>query len=506
MSWGADALGVTEDTFQMIKAATTGITTSTGVAGIDLLADLMSWVPVDTPFFNSVPRAPGKGATHAFWQTLLNVNGTQPTGGVKKGEAATVIKIKNQYTYSPYAIVGAGGFVTWDAMAQAEDYATVLAVDTLQTINQQLINLEIHQLNAQAFACPTPTAPTVTKGSGGSIPTSKTVYVKVAVRSGVNWYRGGASALSAAGHVATTAATSSATVSVPAVKTAAGYDWYVATGSGGTYYYYTTTPVNTVTVTKIPIANEKVPTTYAGLYKAGQTGPTAVTTGTTHHTYWQNGLLASILGEWPSNPDQALASGASSGLVTPGTATAVTQGAYYQSLTGAALSVEGAAFAQVDTMNRKIYDTYQVTPSRMLMGSQVITDFANAFLNNPQAVAWLRPDAADGRAAAVMGGHVATYLNKTVNGKPIEMHLMPYLPPGKIVSVIDSLPFPGSNVTSALQVRTLYDFFRFDYGANRTTGATGGPRYDFEIRSEQAFVNKASGICGVLDNIGAGVA
>lgn len=505
MSWGADILGVTEDTFQMIKAATTGINTTTGVAGIDLLSDLMSWVPVDTPFFDSTPRGPGKGATYAFWQTLLNINATQPTGGVPRGEAASVIKIKNQYTYSPYAVVGAGGFVSWDAMAQGEGFATVLAVDTLQTINQQLINLEIHQLNAQAFACPTPTAPTVAKASGGTIASAKTVYVKVAVRSGVNWYRGGASKLSAAGHVATTAATSAVTASVGAVKTAAGYDWYVATGSAGTYYYYTTTPVNTVTITKVPTANQTVPTTYAGLYKAGLTGPTAQTTATTHQTYWQNGLVASILGAWPSSPDQALASGAASGLVTPGAATSVSQGAYYQALTGAPLTVEGAGFTQIDTMNRKIYDTYQVTPSRMLMGSQVITDFANAFLDNPQAVTWLRPDAADGRGGAVMGGHVATYLNKTVNGKPIEMHLMPYLPPGKIISVIDTLPFPGSNITSSLQVRTLYDFFRFDYGVNRQTGATGGPRYEFEIRSEQAFVNKAAPVMGVLDCIGAGV-
>ena len=107
----------------------------------------------------------------------------------------------------------------------------------------------------------------------------------------------------------------------------------------------------------------------------------------------------------------------------------------------------------------------------------------------------------------VAGGHVATYLNKTVNGKPIQLHLMPYLPPGKIISVIDSVPFPGANVNAALQVRTQYDFFRFDYGANRVVNTiNGGPRYDFEIRSRQAFVNKASPLMGILDNIGAGVA
>jgi hypothetical protein len=171
------------------------------------------------------------------------------------------------------------------------------------------------------------------------------------------------------------------------------------------------------------------------------------------------------------------------------------------------MTVSGAALNEIDNMNRTIYDTYQVTPSRMLVGSQVLTDIANAVLDNPQAVTWLEPADQIARGNAVAGGHVATYLNKTVNGKPIKLWLMPYLPPGKVVAVIDSLPFPGSNVTSALQARTNYDFFRFDYGANRQSGvADGGPRYDFEVRSRQAFVNKASGICGVLDNIGAGIA
>lgn len=503
MSWGADVLGVTEDTFKMIKAATAGIDTTTGIAGVDFIDEIMSWVPVDTPFFNSVPRGMGKGAKAVFWQTLLNVNSSQPDGGVQEDYAAPLINIQDQYTYSPYAVVGAGGKVTWDAIGQATGYADVLAVDTLQTINQLLISLDRHQLNAQSFALPAAPTPTVVASTtGGSIPASTAVDVKVAARSGLNWYYGGSQAAGSQGSVTTGSGTStnSATASCTAVKGAAGYDWYV----GG--YYYTTTPTNTVTITFIPTATQNVPSGYAGLYNAGSAGPSAEPTAdASYQTYWQNGLGASILGDWSASPDQLLVSGSVSNLVTPGTG--VSQGAYYKSLDGAQLSVSGAALSQIDDMNRTIYDTYQVTPSRMLMGSQVLTDIANAVLDNPQAVTWLVPTDADGRARVVAGGHVATYLNKTVNGKPIELWLMPNLPPGKIVSVIDSLPFPGSNITSSLQVRTNYDFFRFDYGANRQTGtADGGPRYDFEVRSRQAFVNKAAPVMGYLDNIGAGIA
>lgn len=510
MSWGADVLGVTEDTFKLIKAATSGIDTTTGIAGVDFLDDLMSWVPVDTPFFNSVPRGQGKGAKAVFWQTLLNVNAGQPDGGVQQDFAAPLTNVQDQYTYSPYAVVGAGGRVTWDAIGQSTGYADVLAVDTLQTINQLLISLEIHQLNALSFALPAIAQPSaVASTTGGSI-ASGTVFIKCAARSGMNWYRGGSGVASTERSVAVTGPTASVTASVAAVKGAAGYDWYVGSATGAEFYY-TTTPVNTVVITSVPTVAQNVPTGYAGLFGSyGQgspiQGPTAVPTAdNSFQTYWQNGLTASIVGDWSSSPDQLLVSGSVSNLVTPGSG--VSQGAYYKSLDGAQLTVNGAALTEIDNMNKSIYDTYNVTPSRMLVGSQVITDIANAVLDNPQAVVFLNPDDVASRSSAIAGGHVATYLNKTVNGKPIQLWLMPYLPPGRIVSLIDSLPFPGSNVTSALQARTNYDFFRFDYGANRQTGTQdGGPRYDFEVRSRQAFVNKASGICGILDNIGAGIA
>jgi hypothetical protein len=132
----------------------------------------------------------------------------------------------------------------------------------------------------------------------------------------------------------------------------------------------------------------------------------------------------------------------------------------------------------------------------------VITNLANAVLNNPQAVTWLVPTDADGRARVVAGGAVATYLNKTVGGKPIALELHPHLPPGKVIAVVDEVPFPGANIDTVLSVETQLDYWRFDYGASRVANVSGGgPRYDFEIRSKQAFRNKAGSVMGVLDNL-----
>ena len=502
MSYGSDLLQVTEETFSMLKSATAGIDTTTGVAGIDLL-DLLSWVPCDVPFFESTARGQGKGATAVIYEAFVNLNASQPDGGVPDNEAAPVVNIQNQYVYSPYASVGAGGTVTWDAIAQGAGYADVLAADTLQAMIQQMINLDLHQLNGQRFPLPATPQPTLTAATTGGTIATGTVYVKCAARSGMNWFRGGSSAASTEANVAVTGPTAAVTATVTAVKGASGYDWYVGSAASGEHYY-TTTAVNTVTITAVPASANTIPTGLAGLFNAGGAGPTAVpTTDSSYTNYWQNGLTATILGDWSSQPDQALASGSVANYVTPGTG--VSQGAYYHSLNGSPLTVSGAALQEIDDMNRSIYDTYQLTPTRMLMGSQVITDIANAVLDNPQAVTWLVPTDREGRASVVAGGHVGTYLNKTVNGKPIELWLMPRLAPGKIVSVVDQVPFPGANIDVALQARTQYDFFRFEYGANRQTGVSGGgPRQDFEIRTRQAFVNKVSPLCGVLDNIGAG--
>lgn len=504
MSWGADTLGVSEETFDMIKAATSGVVSGTDLAGINL-QPLISLVPTDTPFFNSTPRVASKqGALFAYWQALLNINNQQVDVGVPFDNAAGLVQILNQYIFSPFVPLGLGGTVTQDALAQAQGYADALAVATLETIKQVLIGLDIHQLCAQSFALPTIGAISLTTSTtGGSIPTTTTLFIKVAARSGVNYYKGGSGIASAeASLVDGAGSTNSFTATVPAVKGAVAYDWYVSSTTG-TEKYYTTTTVNTVVVTSIPGTTQNVPS-LPGIFNAGLAGPASVPAAdTSFQTYWQNGLLASILGDFSASPDALGVAGTVTNLVTPGSGTS--QGAYYKSLDGGKLHVAGAALLELDAMNQSLYDQYQISPTRYLMGSQSINDIANAVLNNPQAVTWLVPTDSDGRARVIAGGAVALYLNKTVNGKPITIELQPHMPPGTIVAVVDEVPFPGANIDQVLSVETQYDFWRFDYGANRAAGSSGGPRYDFEIRSKQAFRNKAAPLMGVIQNIASGV-
>lgn len=500
MSLGSDLLQVTQETFNVVKSATSALDVATGLAGVNL-QPLVQLVPVDVPFRNSTPRSAAKmGSQYIYWQAFTNVNNQQANAAVAPDYAGAEVLINNQYIYAPVADLEMDGLVTLDAIAQAEGYADALAAGTLYTLNQLMISEDKNLLNAQSFPLPTiGSVSTVASSTGGSIAASATVYIKAAARSGNNFYYGGSGVASAekSQAVGSTTSTNSVTASVAAVKGAVAYDWYVGSATGAEVYY-TTTTVNTVDITFIPTAAQPLPTalTQVGLYNTAPTTPP--TADTSYSTTWMNGLLATILGDFASSAGQT-------NLVTPGTG--ISQGAYYQSLDGAQFTVSGAGIGQLDELNAAIYNTYHISPTRYLMGSQSVQDLANAELGNPQAVTWLMPNDMVGRAKMVMGGAVALYLNKTVNGKPITIELQPHLAPGTVIAVTDEIPFPAANVQTALAVETQLDYFRFNYAANRNPGtANGGPRYEFGIRTREAFINRASPVMGVLQNIGAGIA
>lgn len=496
MSAGADILGVTEETFSAIKSVTQGFFTSSGLAGVDL-QPLVSLVPVDTPFRNSNPRVgASQGAQFAYWETLLNVNNLQSNAAIQEDYAGPLISTEVQYVYAPFSVLSQAGRVTQDAIDQANGYADALAVMTLQVLNQVMISDDINQINALAYplqSCPTPSVSA--SSTNGTIASGTAVYVICAQRSGNNFYYGGSGPGSSAGTVTvgTTTSTNSVTATVAARRNVAAYDWFVGT-SPSNCQYYTTTTVNSVTITGGPYtAPQALPSLPLLSSVAPTTPPTA---DTSYQSYWMNGLIATINGDFSNT--------AGGGFVTPGTGTS--QGSVFTSLDGASFALSGAAIEQLDTLNEEIYNNYQVSPTRYLVSSQGINDLANAVLSTNAAMTWLVPTDSDGRAQITMGGRVAKYLNKTTGGSPITLELQPHLPPGELVAVVDSVPFPGANIDTVLSVETQRDYARFDYGANYNPGVVGGgPRNDFEVRSRQAFRNKASAVMGVLANIGAGV-
>jgi hypothetical protein len=480
-----DLTAQTQQTLDEIKKATTaGITSGTGIAGFDL-SGLISLVPVNSPFRDSLPRvSPKQGAKFAEWRALLNVNATQPDPSTAFDYAAPLVNLSEVDVTALYAKIGAGYTVTQDSIDIAGGYADAKAIAVMNALNQFKIGEDKKLIGGCNFSLGTPATPTVTTATtGGSIGASAAVNVKVAARSGSNYFYGGSTIASGQGTVTTGAGTTnSATASVAAVKGAVAYDWYVAG------FYYTTTTVNTVTITSVPSANAASVPSLPDLYTVAPTAVPVADTSAKVNDF--NGLLATLAGDYATS---------GFGLVQPGTGTS--SGAYFKSLDGAALSASGQSITAFDAMFQSIFDSVRLSPAALMVSSQQATEISTLLLQSGAANTFYTPGL-DGRQDATAGGFIGHYVNKAAGGVPVKIEVQPHMPPGTIVARTDTVPFPNSNITNTLEVRTLRDVADYEYGVSRLAGqAGGGPRFDGECYASETLVNRAPVTMGVLQNV-----
>jgi hypothetical protein len=477
---------ISAETLESIKKATAGVNSSTGILGVDL-SDLISLVPVNSPFRDQLSRTkPKMGAKHADWRALVNVNNTQPNPFTPFDNAAPLVNVQEMDVSAIYAKVGAGYTVTQDAIDFAGGYADAKAIAIFNALNQFKIGEDKGAIGGCLFSLGTPATPVVaTSTTGGSIPTATAVNVKVAARTGANYFWGGSTVASAQGTVTTGAgSTNSATATVAAVRGAVAYDWYVAG------FYVTTTTVNKVTITAIPTVN--APAVPANLPDLFGTPPSAVPVADSSAGANQmNGLLATLAGDY--------ATGGATGLVSPGAG--VSSGAYFASLNGSPFTVNGAAVAELDALNQSLFDTVRLSPDAYMMSSQEGTKLSNIILGSTASETFFQPNLA-GRSEAVLGAFVGWYVNKAAGGTPIKVEVHPHLPPGTLIARTDRVPFPNSNISNVLEMRCLRDVADYEYAANRAAGAGGGPRFDGETYANETLVNRAPVAMGVLQNIG----
>jgi hypothetical protein len=427
------------------------------------------------------------GAKFATWRALLNVNNQQPNPAIGFDTSAAIALIDEQDVQAKFQPVGMGYTVTQDAVDLAKGYAEAKAVTALNTLNQLMIGEDKLLFGAQSFALNTPGTPSVTPlASGGSIPATTAVNVKVAARTGSGYFYGGSTVASAQG-TATTAggAGNSATAFVVSVPGAVCYDWFV----GG--FYYTTTTTNTVTITSIPVANAALPlATFPDLNATPITSVPVADASASVNEF--DGFLASLAGSYS----------AAGVLETNGVGTP--SGASIQSRDGGTLTLSGGAIQEFDALFLAVYQSVRLSPDALMMNGQHAQDVATKVLGSPGAVTYLQTDAS-GRISTTAGGKVGTVVNK-ITGKEVVLEVHPNLPQGTIIARTDTVPFPGSNIGKTLQVETLRDYSDYTYGSARgALGVVGGgPREDGEIRSIESFQNKAPTAMAVLQNVGAG--
>jgi hypothetical protein len=483
-----DVNQISEETLEIFKAATSGMNSTTGVFGVDLI-DLVSLVPVETPWRDMLGReTAGMGATTAQWRALVNINNQQPSPFVGLDNAGGVVKTQVQNVSVPYQPVAAGYSVTEDAVALAHGFADAKAIEIFYALNQWKIMEDKGLIGGQAFPLTRPVAPTLADvATGGTIAASTQVYVGVAARTGSGYFFAAGNSQGNSANVTTStvaAATHSVTASTTSVRGAFAYDWFVS-ADGATWFYYTTTTLPSVTITSRITANQVPPTTLPDLSTTVPTFNAATDNGSAGTNEF-NGLMATLAGDYT----------AAGAIVTPGTGTP--SGAIFQDNAGGTLTVAGGGIAQLDSLNLALYNQNRLSPTAYMLSSQEANSISKIVLNNPGAVTYLTMDDPDGRGNISAGGSVATYVNRSKPGAKIRLEVHPSVPPGTIIARTDAVPFPGSNISNVFKVRCQRDVYDYVYGSDRSHG---GPRVDGESRSIECLVNQAPVVNGVIQSI-----
>lgn len=480
---------ISQETLEAIKKAqTTGIDAATNIDGVDL-SRVVSLYPVVTPFRNQLGRVQAPmGAPVAGWNAILNINNQVTLPNVAFDVAGPIAPIRDQFVSAPYVVLSEGGRVTRDAMTLALNYDDVKARETIYTLNQLMIGEDILAIGGQAFALATPSAPTVavTASTGGSV--TGTLNVKISARAGHNYYGGGGGIASSAGTVdAGTTATNVATATWDAVVGAVAYDVFVS--SSTSYVYYTTVTTTSATISSIPTVAQALPSLPL-LSSTVPSGPP--TADSTANSTMFNGLLGSIIGDYSdAGPLVAHGSGLSSG------ATLVDGG-------GVPLTISGQSVTQLDEMLQGLWDNSLLSPDVLMMNTYQRKAITEGLGQSGSSVQYLTPADPSGRSNQAAGGYVTRYISP-VTGESIRIESHPHLPPGTIVARSDKVPFPGSGIGNVFEMRTLMDYNQWEYGSSRVAGTVGGgPRYDFEVRCIETFVNKAPSAQAICYNVADG--
>jgi hypothetical protein len=543
---------LSQETLEMLKKASGtqygGIFGATGAYGLDL-SGLTSLVPVNTPARNNTSAFPreiaGMGAPVATWRTWVNINSAQYSGNVGVDYAGSATQFKEQDVYAPYLPIAKFGRATLDAVAFGRNYIDAVSQAELQTLNQVFLCQDMNIINSQnwtLFNSSVPGTPTGTGSQTGGSLASATYYVAVAARSGANYFDGGSSlssVISSGIVIGGSVTAGSLSVSVPggAVKGAVAYDWYIGTTSAATSLWYsatTTTSAATLTVAQtaknsggvaavLAAAGQTalLPLINTGVYPGHGVNPIPNVSGTggagtptsgngnaptsgagdtdlSGNPNYYNGVIASSLGDYGATGPTTPGAG-----VTPSGATYLDWGGgSVTAVQGSSTVVAGqSAIPLLDSVNQSLWQNVQLSPTSYMMNSLQAQAMSNSLRGSAAAVTFLPPTDADARTNLVAGGFVGRYINVAAGGVPVNIEVHPRVAPGTIIARTDRVPFPGSNIGTVFSVRCQYDTMRFDYSANYNPGVSGGgPRYDFEVRSNETLVNTAPVAQAVISN------
>jgi hypothetical protein len=479
-----------DDIVKSVNNTSAGYNVGLNITGINLEGPARSLFPVLAPFRNDTARVQAPvGAKAAQWKAITGINVTNQSIYTGWGSAGGQVSTSEQDYAAYYQPIALGDTVTWDAEDLARGYDQLRAGSGVRLLYALMIKEDQGLLGASNVPLNTPAAPALAAAStGGSIPASTVLTVSVAARTLVNYFDGGGTVYGASANitVANGTATNSVTAMLPGgVRGAVAFDWLV---NG---FYYTTTVLPILTITSVPNA-DLPPASLPWLGGAAASAASRAADSSANANSF-NGLMTSLYADYNT---------AAPGQIQAGQG--IPSGAYFANLNGATLTGSNGGCIELDNALQNMWDYHRIGPTAMLCSSQQGRDITRKVIASGGAYTLFQPGNVEERRAVVGGTYLETYLNPALNGQPIEVRVMPHIPPGTVTFISERLPFPDTEITNVFEVETQREYSQIEYAMSRGSGPTGGPRYDFEVRAIETFKNYYPAGCAVVSGIAAG--
>lgn len=469
-----------KSTFSQSGSATSGLTF------YDLELGAKFLYPVLTPLRNEIPRVSGKGGIQANWRAITAINSSGIRIGVSGGNRGAVMAVTTADYNAAYKGIGIESNVDFEAQYAGQGFDDVRAIAARTGLEALMLGEEILLLGGNGTVAlgttPTPTLGALTTGGACTDGTIRVICVALTLEGFINssvtagiplsitrtnadgssdTFGGGSAQKSTTATITLAGGTSVQAVScaVDAVAGAVGYAWFWSDGAAGTELLGAITTTNRYTIT-----------TDDGLgTQAGSTLPSA---DNSVNNLVFDGLIT-----------QAYKSGSN---------------AYIESLDGEALTADNAGgIVEIDAALKHFWDAYRLSPDAIWVNSQEALAISKLIAAGSGAATNFRYTA-DIKNGMVAGGiMVKEYLNRfsMAGGQVIPIRIHPNMPAGTILFTTSKLPYPLSNVTNVMQVRTRQDYYQIEWPLRSR-------KYEYGVYADEVLQHYFPPSLGVIANIG----
>jgi hypothetical protein len=462
----------TAETLELLKSAKVldaaelakaGIMIAQGLVAYDLEPAAKKLYPLITPLRNSITRVGGGMGTAVHWMSVTGINVNRLSPGVSEGHRGGAVTLATTPNVAAYKTLGHESFVSFEAEEASLPGTDNRALAILTTLQSLMQSEEMVLLggNGDLALLTTPTPNPLQDVLTGGALAANTAYTVLCValtlegflasslagiptaisRTNADGspenYGGGSAQVSAPASI-TTANDGNATHGIKAtvapVNGAVGYAWFWGPAAG--QFLGAITTINSVLIMGAATGSQNVTALPAS----------------------DNSINALVF------------DGLIPQICTPGSGSYI-----YRMPTGAPgvgtpLSSDGAGgVVEINAALESFWNNYRLSPDIMYVNAQELMNItAKVIAAGGAPLFRFNVDAQSGTVGDVTltaGAVIGFYLNKFTmgGGQLVKIMLHPNLPPGTILFRCERIPYPLTDVTNIIQVKTRREYYQIEW-------------------------------------------